>query len=156
VNAVQLAALIAAVFFAIGVCAAVYVLMRLGRLISLAGGMLVDYGDRTDVLIERAQAAVDRSHQQLARTDEITASMDEVSSNMAELSGQVSALAGLARGISAGLGTPLTRLAALTFGIRRAVALHRAVEVRAAAAGRQPLLPGQRAALISRRERAQR
>ncbi len=120
-NAVPLAALIAAGFFAIGVCAAVFVLVRLGRLISLAGGMLAEYRDRTDVLIERAQAAVDRSHQQLARTDEITASMDEVSSNMAELSGQVSALAGLARGISAGLGTPLTRLAALTFGIRRAV-----------------------------------
>ena len=112
---------IAAGFFAVGVCAAVFVLVRLGRLISLAGGMLADYRDRTDVLIDRAQAAVDRSHEQLARTDAITASMDEVSSNMAELSGQVSALAGLARGISAGLGTPLTRLAALAYGIRRAV-----------------------------------
>ena len=146
-NAVQLAALVAAVFFAVGVCAAVFVLVRLGRLISLAGGMLTDYRDRTDALIDRAQAAVDRSHEQLSRTDAITASMDEVSSNMAELSGQVSALAGLARGISAGLGTPLTRLAALAYGIRRAAALHGAAEARAAAAGRQPVLPGQRAAL---------
>jgi hypothetical protein len=156
VNAVQLAALIAAGFFAIGVCAAVFVLVRLGRLISVAGGMLADYRDRTDALIDRAQAAVDRSHEQLSRTDAITASMDEVSSNMAELSGQVSALAGVARGISAGLGTPLTKLAALAFGIRRAVALHRAAEVRAAAAGRQALLPGQRAALPRRRERVTR
>ncbi len=160
-NAVQLAALVAAGFFAVGVCAAVFVLVRLGRLISMAGGMLADYRDRTDVLIDRAQAAVDRSHEQLARTDAITASMDEVSSNMAELSGQVSALAGVARGISAGLGTPLTRLAALAYGIRRAVALHRtaedrAVEARAAVAGRQPVLTGQRAALASRRERVPR
>ena len=150
-NAVQLAALVAAGFFAIGVCAAVFVLVRLGRLISVAGGMLADYRDRTDVLIDRAQAAVDRSHEQLSRTDAITASMDEVSSNMAELSSQVSSLAGVARGISAGLGTPLTKLAAVTFGIRRAVALHRA-----AAAGRQALPPGQRAALPRRRERATR
>jgi hypothetical protein len=156
VNAVQLAALVAAGFFAVGICAAVFVLVRLGRLISLAGGLLTDYRDRTDVLIDRAQAAVDRSHEQLARTDAITASMDEVSSNMAELSGQVSALAGVARGISAGLGTPLTRLAALAFGIRRAVALHRAVAARDAAAGRQPALPGQRAALAGRRERTSR
>jgi hypothetical protein len=152
----QLAALIAAGFFAVGVCAAVYVLVRLGRLISVAGVMLSDYRDRTDALIDRAQAAVDRSHEQLARTDEITASMDQVSANMAELSGQVSALAGLARGISAGLGTPLTRLAALSFGIRRAVALQRADRLRAAAAGRQAVVPGQHAALTGRRERGQR
>ncbi len=155
-NAMHLAALIAAGFFAVGVCAAVYVLIRLGRLISMAGGMLSDYRDRTDVLIDRAHAAVDRSHEQLARTDAITANMDEVSANMAELSGQVSALAGVARGISAGLGTPLTKLAALAFGIRRAVALHRAAEVRAPAAQRRAVLTGQRAALTSRREGAQR
>jgi hypothetical protein len=84
-----------------------------------------------------------------------------VSSNMAELSGQVSALAGVARGISAGLGTPLTKLAALAFGVRRAVALHRAAEVRAGevratAAGHRAVLPGPRAALPSRRERVTR
>ena len=155
-NAIQLAALIAAGFFAAGVCAAIYVLVRLGRLISVAGRMLADYRDRTDTLLDRAQAAVDRSHEQLARTDAITASMDEVSANMAELSGQVSALAGLARGISAGLGTPLTKLAALAFGVRRAVALRQAAELRPAAAGRQAILPGRRAALTSRRERARR
>lgn len=154
-NAVHLAALIAAGFFAVGVCAAVYVLVRLGRLISVAGGMLSDYRDRADALIDRAQAAVDRSNEQLARTDAITDSMDQVSANMAELSGQVSALAGMAGRISAGLGTPLTRLAALAFGIRRAMALHRAVEVRAAAVGRQGALPGQRAALTGRRDRTQ-
>jgi hypothetical protein len=49
--------------------------------------------------------------------------MDEVTANMAELSGHVSALAGLARGISAGFGTPLLRVSALVFGVRRALAL---------------------------------
>jgi ABC-type transporter Mla subunit MlaD len=155
VNAVQLAALIAAGFFAIGVCAAVYVLVKLGRLISAAGGMLSDYRVRADALIDRAEAAVDRSNEQLTRTDAITANMDQVSANMAELSGQVSALAGLARGISAGLGTPLTKIAALSFGIRRAVALRHGLEA-GAATGRQAAMPGQRPALTSRPERAPR
>lgn len=122
-SAAQLAALIAAGFFAVGVCAGVFVLLRLAGLISSANRILTDYGDQASALIEQAQAAVSRTNEQLARTDSITASMDEVTANMAELSGHVSALAGLARGISAGLGTPLLRVAAFAFGVRRAVSL---------------------------------
>ena len=124
-SAAQLAALIAAGFFAVGVCAGVFVLLRLAGLISRANRILTDYGDRASALIEQAQAAVSRTNEQLARTDSITASMDEVTANMAELSGHVSALAGLARGISAGLGAPLLRVAAFAFGVRRAVSLRR-------------------------------
>jgi hypothetical protein len=51
--------------------------------------------------------------------------MDEVTSNMADLSGHVADLAGLARGISAGFGTPLLRVSAFVFGVRRAVWLRR-------------------------------
>jgi hypothetical protein len=119
----QLAALIAAGFFAVGMVAAVYVLFRLGALISAANRMLTDYHGRASALIENANTAVDRAHEQLTRTDSITASMDEVTANMAELSGHISALSGLARGISAGFGTPLLRLSAFAFGIRRALAL---------------------------------
>jgi type II secretory pathway component PulL len=125
VSGTALAALIAAAFFAIGVCVACYLLLRLSRLVSEATATLADYRKRADALVEDAQAAVDRAHQQLARTDSITASMDEVTANMAELSGHVSALAGLARGISAGVGAPLVRLAALGYGLRRAIAVRR-------------------------------
>jgi hypothetical protein len=121
----QIAALIAAGFFAVGMCAVVFVLFRLAGLISHANRILTDYSDRAGTLIERAQAAVDRTNEQLARTDSITASMDEVTANMADLSGHVSALAGLARSISAGFGTPLLRVSAFVFGIHRAVALRR-------------------------------
>ena len=145
-SAGQLAALIAAGFFAAGMCAGVYVLVRLARLISRADEILAGYGDRASALIEHAQAAVDRTNEQLARTDSITASMDEVTANMADLSGHVAALAGLARGISAGLGTPLLRVSALAFGVRRAVALRRPAQV-ASAALRDPnaLLSGREA-----------
>lgn len=122
-SAGQIAALIAAGFFAVGMCAAVFVLARLAGLISEASRMINSYNARASALIDRAQAAVDRTHEQLARTDSITASMDEVTANMAELSGHVSALAGLARGISAGLGAPLLRVAAFGFGVRRAVSV---------------------------------
>ena len=119
----QLAELIAAGFFAVGVCAAVYVLIRLGRLISEATRMVSDHRDRADLLLQRAQSAVDRAGEQLARTDAITASMDDVSVNMAELSGHVSAMAGLARAISGGFGAPLLRISALAYGVRRATGL---------------------------------
>jgi hypothetical protein len=156
VNAVQLAALIAAGFFAVGVCAGVYVLIRVGALIRTAGQLLSDYRERADVLMDRAQAAVERSNEQLARTDAIVANLDQVSVNMAELSTQVSALTGLAHGICVGLGTPLTKLAALAFGIRRAVALRSGGQLRAAAAGQPAALAGQRPALTGRGEQAPR
>jgi hypothetical protein len=148
-SAGQIAALIAAGFFAVGVCAAVFVLARLAGLISEASRMLSSYNDRASALIDRAQAAVDRTHEQLTRTDSITASMDEVTANMAELSGHVSALAGLARGISAGLGTPLLRVSAFAFGVRRAVSLRLAPG--AAAPARGPgMLPSGQAAVPAR------
>jgi hypothetical protein len=136
-NAGQLAALIAAGFFAVLVCVAVYVLIRLARLMSAATGMVTEYRDRADQLIERAQAAVDRTNEQLIRTDAITASMDQVTANMAELSGHVSALAGLARGVSAAAGAPLSGLSAFVFGLRRAIVVRRSLEA-AAAAGSRP------------------
>jgi Bacterial protein of unknown function (DUF948) len=133
VSAGQIAALIAAGFFAVGMCAVVFVLLRLAGLISHAHRLLTDYGDRADAVIERAQAAVNRTNEQLARTDSITANMDDVTANMADLSGHVSALAGLARSISAGFGTPLLRISAFAFGLRRAVALRRPDRVTATA-----------------------
>jgi hypothetical protein len=151
VNAGQLAALIAAGFFAVGMCAAVFVLIRLAGLISHANRVLTDYGDRADTIIERAQAAVDQTQEQLARTDRITESMDEVTANMAELTGHVSALTGLARGISDGLGVPLLRFSGFAFGVRRALALRR--PGRATAAAREPgALPYRRAAISATRD----
>jgi hypothetical protein len=144
VNAGQLAALIAAGFWAVLVCAAVFVLARLARLISASTRLVTGYRDRADALIASAQAAVDRTHEQLARTDAITASMDDVTANMAELSGHVSALAGLARGISAGVGAPLMKIPALAYGLRRAAAIRRTVP--SSTVAETLALPAQRAA----------
>ena len=132
-NAGQLAALIAAVFFAVLVCAGIIVLIKLSRLMSAVTGIVTEYRDRADLLIRQAQEAVDRTNEQLARTDAITASMDQVTTNMAELTGHVSALTGLARGLSVAATAPLHGASAFVFGVRRAVAVRRSLQVAAMA-----------------------
>jgi uncharacterized protein YoxC len=121
----QLAALIAAVAFAVLAAVGVWVLIRMARLVSSATTLLSGYRERTDTLLEQAQAAVDRTNEQLIRADAITASMDEVTANVAELSGHVATMTGLARALAAAVGAPVSGVAAVAYGIRRAVALRR-------------------------------
>ena len=128
-DAGQLAALIAASFFALGTCAAVYVLVKLARLISAATAVVTAYRDGADDLLSRAHAAVGRADDQLARTGALAESVEQVSASMSELSEQVSAVAGTARLISVGLASPVLRLAAAGHGLRRAVAIRRPAQV---------------------------
>jgi hypothetical protein len=132
VNVAELAALIAAVFWALLVCVGVAVLLRLGRLLSESTRLVAELRERGDALLQRAQAAVDgaqaavdRAGQQLDRTESVTASMDELGAGMAELAGQVTAVAGLGRMVAAG---PVGRTAALAYGVRHAVGLRRAAK----------------------------
>lgn len=121
-NAGDLAALVAAFFFAVLVCAGVYVLIRLARMISEGTRLLADMRAQSDTVFERAQAAVDRANQQLEATSSVTAGMDELTEGMSQLTDQVSALAGLGRAISAG---PAGRVGAFVYGVRHAVAIRR-------------------------------
>jgi uncharacterized protein YoxC len=141
-NALQLAALIAAVFWALLVCVGVFVLFRLARFLSESSSLMADLRERGDVLLQRAQAAVDgaqaavdRAGQQLDRTASVTASMDELGTGVTELAGQVTALAGLGRALAGG---PVGRAAALAYGVRHAVGLRRG----GAAGRRRRALPG--------------
>ncbi|HLI36004.1 MAG TPA: hypothetical protein VKV80_01500 [Streptosporangiaceae bacterium] len=123
-NAGQWAALVAAVFWAAAVCAGIYVLAKLARLLSEAARLVADLRARSDLVFERAQAAVDRANEQLDKTGEVAAGMDELNTGMSELASQVSALAGLGRAVAAG---PAGKAAAFVYGVRRAVALRRGV-----------------------------
>ncbi|HEY1346683.1 MAG TPA: hypothetical protein VGF54_16970, partial [Streptosporangiaceae bacterium] len=78
-----------------------------------------------DALIERAGTTIDRANEQLVKTDAITASMDEVTANMAELTGRMTALAPLARVIAASGGSPAAKVAALAYGVNRALWMRR-------------------------------
>lgn len=121
-NAGQLAALIAAGFFALGVCVAVFVLFKLARLTTAATRYLSGMRERTDTVIEQAHAAIGRTNAELDRAEVITANMDQVTANVAELTGHISTLATAAKTVAAG---PVGKVGALAFGVRRAVSLRR-------------------------------
>jgi hypothetical protein len=139
-NAAEAAALIAAVFWALLVSVGVFVLFRLGRLLTESSRLVAELRERSDTLLQRAQtavdgarAAVDRANTQLDRTESVTASMDELGTGMSELAGQVTALAGVGRAIADG---PVGRMGALAYGVRHAVRLRRAGAAKRALPGR--------------------
>jgi hypothetical protein len=120
-NAVWVAVIVAAAFWVAGVCAAIYLMVKAARLVSQTTAAVASLSERQDVLIERANATIDRASEQLVKTEAITASMDEVTANMAELTGRVTALAPLARVIGASAGSPMAKVAALAYGMNRAL-----------------------------------
>lgn len=124
-DAGQLAALIAAGFFAVGVCACVYVLAKLARLISAATAVVLGYSEGADELLRRAHAAVDAADEQLARTGALADSVDQVCASVSDLHDQVSAVARTARLVAVGFGAPVLRLAAAGHGVRHALAIRR-------------------------------
>ena len=134
-NAVWVAVIIAAACWAVLVIAAVYVLIKLSRLITQASVTVSGLRQDSDAVIARAHATIDATAGQLNRTDEITASMDQVAAGMADLTGRVTALAPLARLAAATSSTKLARLSAFVYGVRHAA------ELRAAAAEARRQLP---------------
>jgi hypothetical protein len=122
-NAVWVAVIVAVGCWLVLVAAAVYVLLKLGGLITQTSTTVSGLRERSDEVIDRAHAAIDASAEQLTRTDAITSSMDEVTANMAELTGRVAALAPLARFIAASAGTRFARVSALVYGVRHAAEL---------------------------------
>ena len=125
-NAVWVAVIVAAAFWVVGVCAAVYVMAKAARLMSQTTDAVASLRERQEALIERANTTIDRASEQLVRTDAITASMDEVTANMAELTGRMTALAPLARVIAASAGSPAAKVAALAYGVNRALWMRQA------------------------------
>ena len=121
-NLTSVAALIAAMSFAVLACAGVYLAVRLTRVLGDAATLVRETRADQQALFARANAAVDRAHAQLDRTEGVSASMDELGDSVTELNGQLSALAGLGRALAAG---PVGRAAAVAYGVRHAVALRR-------------------------------
>ena len=116
-NAVWVAVIVAAFCWAVLVAAAVFVLVKLARLINQTSAAVTGLRASSDALIDRAHATLDATAGQLSRTDEITASMDEVAGNMAELTGRVTQFAPLARLAAAQAGSRFARVSA--FALRR-------------------------------------
>lgn len=121
-----IAALIAAVSFALLALTGVYLALRVSRLLGDAATVIRETRAGQQALLTRANSAVDRANEQLERGDEVTASMDELGAGMSELAGQVSALAGFGRTMAGAVTRgPVGRVAAIAYGVRHAVGLRR-------------------------------
>ena len=132
-----IAALIAAVSFAVLAGAGVYLAIRFTRLLGDAATLVRDTRSDQQALFARANTAVDRANAQLDLTEAATASVGELGTAMTELAGQASALAGVGRTVAgAVVGGPNGRAAAVAYGDRHAVG------VRTGTRRRRPL-PGQ-------------
>jgi uncharacterized protein YoxC len=121
-----LAALIAAVSFAVLACAGVYLAARFTRVLNDAATLVRDTRADSRALFARANEAVDRASAQLDQTEAATAAVADLGDSMTELAGQASALAGIGKSVAgAVVGGPLGRAAAVVYGVRHAVGLRR-------------------------------
>lgn len=106
----QLAALIAAIGFALLMLALCYVVLKLARTVDETSKLVAGINDKTMPLLGEVTTSVTHVNQELVRVDAITA-------NVQSMTGNVSALTSL---FAATLGSPVIKVAAFSYGVRRA------------------------------------
>lgn len=111
-SAGDVAGLIAAVAFVLLVGVLAVPLLKLGRVLDEARVMVRGVSERTTPLLEEVTLTVSSTNAQLVRVDTIT-------SNVANVTTNVSAMTAL---FAATLGNPVIKVAAFTYGVRRALA----------------------------------
>jgi hypothetical protein len=129
-SAVWVAVVIAAAAATVGVGVAVYVMLKAARLVTESSAALASLREREDLVVERASAVIDRAGAQIAKTETVSASMAGVTASMAGLTASVAELRGRTRvpapaalAASDRTGGTLTWVAALGYGLARALAL---------------------------------
>jgi uncharacterized protein YoxC len=103
------AGLIIAVFWGVLVCFLAYVLIKLGKVIGEAAKLVSGVADQTVPLLGEVTTSVIHVNAELTRVDTITA-------NVEEISGNAKALTSL---FAATLGSPIIKVAAFSYGVRR-------------------------------------
>ena len=106
----QVAGLIVAVFFAIAVVVLCFILLKLGKILEETQRLVAGITDKTVPLLEEVTTSVEHVNAELVRVDAITA-------NVQSMTGNVSALTSL---FAATLGSPVIKVAAFSYGVRRA------------------------------------
>ena len=104
----QVAALIAAVFFALLMLALCYLVLKLTKTVDETSRLVASLTDQTVPLLNEVTTSVTHVNEELVRVDAITA-------NVQSISGNVSALTSL---FAATLGSPIIKVAAFTYGVR--------------------------------------
>ncbi|MFD8708223.1 DUF948 domain-containing protein [Kitasatospora sp. NPDC059648] len=108
----ELAGLLVAVFWAVLVTLLAVVLVRLSRVLKEATVLVSAVTEQAVPLLTEAGAAVRSANEQLDRVDEITANVQDAAANAKALSSTAAAT----------LGGPLMKVAAFSYGVRKAVA----------------------------------
>ncbi len=104
----QVAALIAAVFFALLMLALCYLVLKLAKTVEETQALVHGITEKTVPLLGEVTTSVTHVNQELVRVDAITA-------NVQSISGNVSALTAL---FAATLGSPIIKVAAFSYGVR--------------------------------------
>ncbi|MBU5424402.1 DUF948 domain-containing protein [Cellulomonas hominis] len=108
----DIAGLIAAIAFVLLVGALALPLVKLGRVLDEARTSVKELTDHTVPILDEAATTVSSANTQLERVDAITTSATQVTQN-------VSALTSL---FAATVGGPMIKVAAFSYGVRRALA----------------------------------
>ncbi|MEV6208982.1 DUF948 domain-containing protein [Kitasatospora sp. NPDC051914] len=108
----ELAGLLVAVFWAVLVTLLAVVLVRLSKVLKEATVLVSAVTEQAVPLLVDAGAAVRSANEQLERVDEITANVQDAAANANALSSTVAAT----------IGGPLVKVAAFSYGVRKAVA----------------------------------
>ena len=116
----EVAGLIVAVFWAVLVCFIGYVLIKLGNVVGETGKLVAGVTDETVPLLTEVRTSVIHVNAELERVDAITANVQNVTTN-------VSALTAV---FAATLGSPVIKVAAFSYGVRRALGDRREADVR--------------------------
>lgn len=107
----EVAGLIVAVFWAVLVCFIAFVLVKLGKVVGETGKLVSGVTDQTVPLLNEVTNSVVHVNVELERVDAITANVQTISSNASALSGVFAAT----------LGSPVIKVAAFSYGVRRAL-----------------------------------
>jgi uncharacterized protein YoxC len=116
----DVAGLIVAVFWGVLVCFLAYVLIKLGKVIGEAAKLVSGVADQTVPLLGEVTTSVVHVNAELTRVDSITA-------NVEDISGNAKALTSL---FAATLGSPIIKVAAFSYGVRRTFSGRREADVR--------------------------
>lgn len=108
----QVAALIAAVAFALLMLALTFVVLKLSKTVEETQRLVAGITDKTVPLLGEVTTSVTHVNQELVRVDAITA-------NVQSMTGNISALTSL---FAATLGSPIIKVAAFSYGVRNVAA----------------------------------
>src|SRR3954466_14481286 len=116
----EVAGLIVAVFWGVLVCFIAFVLVKLGKVVGETGKLVSGVTDQTVPLLNEVTNSVVHVNVELERVDAIPANVQSISTNVSALSGVFAAT----------LGSPVIKVAAFSYGVRRALTERREHEFR--------------------------